>query len=395
MISQRQLFQQFLAPTSEQPLAIEIDRAEGIYLYGPGGKKYLDLISGIAVSNLGHSHPAVIKAVNEQMKKYTHLMVYGEMIQAPQVKLAQALALHLPERLQSVYFVNSGSEATEGAIKLAKRYTGRSTVISFEKAYHGSTQGALGVIGDESYRQPFRPLIPGHRYLPFNDMEALDAIDEHCACVIAETVQAEAGVRIPAKEYMQALRKKCSETGALLILDEVQAGMGRTGKLFAFEHYDIAPDILTLAKAFGGGLPLGAFIASPEVMKSLSFNPALGHITTFGGNAVSCAAGLAAFEFLVEEKIFEKAETKAQLFRSSLKSPAIVEIRNLGLMMAIDLGETDFCQSVIAKCIERGLFLDWFLFADHCIRISPPLIISEEEIRTACKLLTEIIDETV
>ncbi len=393
MISHRQLFQQYLAPTSDQPLAIEIERAEGVYLYGPKGKKYLDLISGISVSNLGHCHPRVNEAVQAQLQKYSHVMVYGEMVQAPQVKLAEALAARLPGDLRSTYFVNSGSEATEGAVKLAKRYTGRAKVVAFENAYHGSTQGALSLIGDESYRQNYRPLIPGHKHLPFNDMEALSEIDRDCACVMVESIPAEAGVRIPSFEFMQALRQRCTESGALLILDEVQTGMGRTGKLFAFEHFDIIPDILTLAKAFGGGLPLGAFVASPEVMQALSHNPVLGHITTFGGNAVCCAAGLAAFEYLTETRLYEAVEEKAEQFKSLLVHDKISEIRNKGLLMALDLEDPVYCKRVIDLCIEKGLFLDWFLFAAHCIRIAPPLIIEKEDIRKACKIILESLDE--
>ncbi len=393
MISHRQLFQQYLAPTSDEPLAIEIVRAEGVYLYGPEGGKYLDLISGISVSNLGHCHPRINEAVEAQMKKYSHVMVYGEMIQAPQVKLAEALAARLPDKLSSTYFVNSGSEATEGAVKLAKRYTGRANVIAFENAYHGSTQGALSLIGDESYRQNYRPLIPGHKHLPFNDMEALSEIDRDCACVMLETIPAEAGVRIPSHAFMQALRQKCSESGALLILDEVQTGMGRTGKLFAFEHFDIVPDILTLAKAFGGGLPLGAFLASPELMQAFTRNPVLGHITTFGGNAISCAAGLAAFEYLTETRLYETVEEKARYFHSLLVHEKISEIRNKGLLMALDLKDPVYCKRVIDLCIEKGLFLDWFLFAPHCIRIAPPLIIEEGDIEKACKIILESLDE--
>ncbi len=393
MISHRQLFQQYLAPTSDEPLAIEIVRAEGVYLYGPEGEKYLDLISGISVSNLGHCHPHINEAVEAQLKKYSHVMVYGEMIQAPQVKLAEALAARLPDNLSSTYFVNSGSEATEGAVKLAKRYTGRANVVAFENAYHGSTQGALSLIGDESYRQNYRPLIPGHKHLRFNDMEALSEIDRDCACVMLETIPAEAGVRIPSLAFMQALRQKCSESGALLILDEVQTGMGRTGKLFAFEHFDIVPDILTLAKAFGGGLPLGAFLASPELMQVFTCNPVLGHITTFGGNAISCAAGLAAFEYLTETRLYETVEEKALYFRSLLVHEKISEIRNKGLLMALDLKDPVYCKRVIDLCIEKGLFLDWFLFAPHCIRIAPPLIIEEEDIEKACKIILESLDE--
>ncbi len=393
MISHRQLFQQYLAPTSDQPLAIEIERAEGVYLYGPAGEKYLDLISGISVSNLGHCHPRVNEAVQDQLQKYSHVMVYGEMIQAPQVKLAEALAARLPGKLSSTYFVNSGSEATEGAVKLAKRYTGRAKVIAFENAYHGSTQGALSLIGDESYRQNYRPLIPGHKHLPFNDMEALSEIDRDCACVMVESIPAEAGVRIPSPEFMKALRQKCSESGALLILDEVQTGMGRTGKLFAFEHFDIVPDIITLAKAFGGGLPLGAFVASPERMQALSHNPVLGHITTFGGNAIACAAGLAAFEYLTETRLYESVEEKAEQFKSLLVHERIREIRNKGLLMALDLEDPVYCKRVIDLCLAKGLFLDWFLFAAHCIRIAPPLIIESEDIQKACKIILESLDE--
>lgn len=393
MLSHRQLFQQHLAQTTDFPLMLEIERAEGVTMYGPAGKEYIDLISGIAVSNIGHAHPAVTKAVEAQMKQYSHLMVYGELIQSPQVQYAQLLTSHLPGSLESVYFVNSGSEANEGALKLAKRYTGRPNIVAFHHAYHGSTQGALSIIGHEQFRTSFRPLIPGIRHVAFNEMEALAAIDDTTACVTIETIQAEAGVRVPSQEFMTALRNRCTETGTLLILDEIQAGMGRTGKLFGLEHYNIVPDIITLAKAFGGGLPLGAFIASKEVMRTLASNPLLGHITTFGGNAVCCTAGMAAFQVILNDKLHEQAEEKAQFLRKYLVHPAIKEIRNKGLLMAVEFESFEFNKAVIDRAIEKGVLTDWFLFADRCLRIAPPLVIDEGTIKKACDIILESIEE--
>lgn len=388
-MTQRELFFRHLAQTSEKPLALEIEKAEGIYMYGSGGKKYMDLISGISVSGTGHRHPEVIKAIKEQSEKYLHLMVYGEYIQTPQVKLAEALVKFLPTSLSSIYYVNSGTEATEGALKLAKRFTGRREIIAFKNAYHGSTHGSLSVMGCEDYKQSFRPLLPEVRFIEFNNISDLKNISEKTACVIAETIQGEAGVVIPDRKYIKELRRKCTETGALLILDEVQAGMGRTGKMFAFEHYGIIPDILTLAKSFGGGMPLGAFISSNEIMKTLTNNPPLGHITTFGGHPVSCAAALANLKVILDENLHLKSELKGNLFLKLLKHPKIKKVRSKGLLIAIEFNDEKTNQKAIAACLKKGVITDWFLFAPHCMRIAPPLIITDEEIKYSCKIILE------
>lgn len=386
-MTQRELFFRHLAQTSEKPLALEIEKTEGVYMYDINGKKYIDLISGISVSGTGHRHPAVIKAINEQLEKYLHLMVYGEYIQASQVKLAEILTKLLPSSLSSVYFVNSGTEATEGALKLAKRYTGRTEIIAFKNAYHGSTHGSLSVMGCEDLKQAFRPLLPEVRFIEFNNIKDLENITRKTACVIAETIQGEAGVIIPDDKFMKELRRKCNDTGALLILDEVQTGMGRTGKMFAFEHYGIVPDILTLAKSFGGGMPLGAFVSSNERMKCFTKNPPLGHITTFGGHPVSCAAALANLNVILEEGLHLQAEQKGKLFQKLLKHPKIKKIQIKGLLIAVEFDDVETNHQAIAKCIEQGIITDWFLFAPYCMRIAPPLIISNEEIHHACEII--------
>lgn len=372
-------------------MGIEVARAEGTWLYGPNGEKYLDLISGISVSNLGHGHPAVKQAVNQQMDQYAHLMVYGEYIQSPQVRYAKLLTEQLPESLDSVYFVNSGSEANEGAIKLAKRVTGRMEVVAFHKAYHGSTHGVLSIIGDESFRRNYRPLVPGARFLHYNQEEELAKITEKTACVIAETVQAEAGVRPPDQEWLQALRDRCTAVGALLILDEIQAGFGRTGKLFGFEHYGVVPDIVTFAKGMGGGLPIGVFVANNALMQSFTDNPVLGHITTFGGNAVCCAAAEAVLQTLLQEKLVEQVAAKADRLVQQLQHKAIQAIRYKGFLMTVAFASSAINFKVIDACIQRGVITDWFLFADNCLRIAPPLTISEAEIDWAAEKILESI----
>lgn len=366
---------------------LEIERAQGVYLYDVKGKKYIDLIAGISVSNLGHSHPAVVRAVKEQAEKYMHLLVYGELVEGPQVQFAKRLVEFLPASLDNVYFTNSGAEATEGALKLAKRYTGRTGIVSFRNGYHGSTQGALSVMGDEAYKRKFRPLLPDITQLEFGDEDGLKAISGRVAAVIAEPVQAEAGVKIPGINFIKKLRQVCDETGALLILDEAQTGMGRTGKLFAFEHFGILPDILLLAKALGGGMPLGAFISSKQIMNSLSENPALGHITTFGGHPVCCAAGLAAFEVLLKQNLMNEAEKKGRLFDELLNHPKIKSNRRIGLLLALEFEDFEENKKIIDRCIEKGVLTDWFLFAPQCMRIAPPLLISEEEIHKACEVV--------
>jgi acetylornithine/succinyldiaminopimelate/putrescine aminotransferase len=387
------LFLQHLAQTSASPLMLEIEKAEGLYLYAPGGKKYLDLISGIAVSYLGHAHPKVIEAVKRQVDKHMHLMVYGEFVQSPQVEYATLLAKHLPRSLDCVYFVNSGAEATEGAMKLAKRFAGRPEIVCFDKAYHGSTQGALSLIGSDAMRMPFQPLLPGVKRLPFNRVEELSSITETTACVIVEPVQGEAGVRVAERKFMEQLRKRCDETGALLVFDEAQTAFGRTGKLFALEHFGVSPDILLLAKGLGGGMPLGAFISSKNLMAALSGDPALGHLTTFGGHPVCCAAGLAAMTALLDSGLVQKVKQKEALFRKLLVHSQIKEVRGSGLMMALQFGSFTTCKKIVDACIAKGVLTDWFLFADNCLRIAPPLIIQEVEIEKACSVILEAINE--
>ncbi|QKJ31283.1 aspartate aminotransferase family protein [Mucilaginibacter mali] len=395
MLTHRQLFLANNAQTTNFPLLLEFERAEGVYLYDKDGKAYIDLIAGIGVSNTGHGHPYVIDAIKAQLDKYLHLMVYGEYVQSPQVKFAEKLVSLLPDDLQSVYFVNSGAEAVEGAMKLAKRYTGRSQVLACYGSYHGSTQGALSIMGNEEYKQAYRPLVPGTGFIRFNEPADLDLITNETACVFVETVQGEAGIRVADVEYMQALSARCKATGTLLVLDEIQAAMGRTGKLFAFEHYGIVPDILLLAKALGGGMPLGAFIASNEVMSALKENPILGHITTFGGHPVCCAAGLASLEVLLNENLIDTVASKEALFRQLLVHPAIKEVRGKGLMLAIELADFDTNKKIIDRCIANGVITDWFLHCSNSMRIAPPLIITEEQIREACGVILEAMDHGI
>lgn len=388
MQSQRSLFLEHVAQTSDFPLCLEIEKAKGMYMYDVDGKKYMDLISGISVSNLGHRHPNVINAVKEQLEKYTYLMVYGEFVQSPQVKLAQLLTQQLPPTLSSCYFVNSGSEANEGAMKLAKRYTGRKEIISFKNAYHGSTQGCLSIIGSDEFKKPFEPLLPNIIQIEFNNENDLAAITTQTACVIVEPIKGEAGVVAPKNDFLLKLRKKCTETGTLLIFDEIQTGFGRTGKLFAFEHFKVIPDILTLAKAMGGGFPIGAFISSAEIMSSLKTNPILGHITTFGGHPISCAAAFANLQTLLTEKeLILSVQKKEQLFIELLKHPKIKAIRTFGLLIAVEFDSFETNKTIIDNCIANGLLTDWFLFNDKSMRIAPPLIITEEEIKLACKII--------
>lgn len=388
MLTNRQLFLNHNAQTSDAPLLIEIDHASGVYMFGSKNEKYLDLISGIGVSNVGHCHPKVVQAVQEQASKYMHLMVYGEFVQSPQVELAVKLTHTLPEKLDAVYLVNSGSEATEGALKLAKRYTNRREIISCVNAYHGSSHGALSVMGNEFFKQSFRPLLPGIKHIHFNRIEDLSQITEQTAAVIIETVQGEAGVRIADMHYIQALRARCTYTGTLLILDEIQCGYGRTGTFWAFEKYGIEPDILLTAKGMGGGMPIGAFISSKEIMDTLSLNPVLGHITTFGGHPVSCAAALACINIIEEEGLVASVEQKADLFLKNLKHPGIKEIRNAGLMMAVEFESYHVLKKIIDEAIKKGVLTDWFLFCDNSMRIAPPLIITNEQIIEACSIIS-------
>lgn len=390
-MTQREIFLRHLAQTSASPIALEIVKAEGCTLFAADGKEYIDLISGVSVANIGHRHLKVIEAIQKQLDAYLHIMVYGEFIESPQVQFAKLLTEHLPASLNSVYFTNSGSEATEGAMKLAKRITNRTQIIGFNRSYHGSTQGALSVMGDEYWRNAFRPLLPDVLHLEYNSFDSLIEITELSACVIAETVQAEAGIIAPSKEWMQALRKKCTETGTLLILDEIQAGFGRSGKLWGFEHFDIVPDILLLGKALGGGMPLGAFIADKKWMDTFTNNPVLGHITTFGGHPVCCAAGMAAMKVLLEEKLIETVKQKEELFKSLLKHNKIKNIRSFGMWMALEFDSFETNKKVIDACIANGVLTDWFLFADNCLRISPPLVIWEE-IKKVCVVISEACD---
>lgn len=386
-MNQRQLFLRHVAQTSMAPLAIEIEKAEGSWIYDTTGKKYLDMIGGISVANTGHRHPLVTAAIKDQLDRYMHVMVYGEMIQSPQVQYARELTNHLPPSLDTVYFTNSGAEAVEGAMKLAKKITGRTGIIAFENSYHGSTQGALSIIGSEYWRNAFRPLLPGIEHLSYNSFEALEHITEQTACVIVETIQAEAGIIPPKDNWLKALEEKCWSTGTLLVLDEIQAGFGRTGKLWGFENFGVVPDILLLGKALGGGMPLGAFISSNKNMMELANEPVLGHITTFGGHPVCCAAGLAAFRVLLNERLPESVQEKSSYFQGLLRNGGIDRINAFGLWMAVDLDTEANCKSIIDRCIEKGVLTDWFLFNARSLRISPPLSISPEELEIAASVI--------
>ncbi|WP_256011305.1 aspartate aminotransferase family protein [Desertivirga xinjiangensis] len=392
MLSLRQLFLLNNAQTSNSPRLLEIERAEGLYMYDSSGKAYVDFVSGFAVSNVGHRHPKVVQAIKDQVDKYMHLAVYGEYVQAPQVLFAKKLVSVLPDSLNSVYFVNSGAEATEGALKLAKRFTGRQEIISCNNAYHGSTHGALSVMGNEYYKKAYRPLLPNVNFIEYNNIGDLQGITQDTACVIIESIQGEAGVIVPTHDYLRTLQKRCDETGTLLIMDEIQTGFGRTGKLFAFEHYGIIPDILLLAKGIGGGMPLGAFIAGRKIMDSIKDNPILGHITTFGGHPVTCAAGMATLEAILEENMMAEVPSKEALFRQLLKHPLIKEVRGMGLMLAIQLESFPQVEAVSKTCVENGVIVDWFLHCDTAIRIAPPLIITEQEIKKYCQTIINAIE---
>ncbi|HEX2606630.1 MAG TPA: aminotransferase class III-fold pyridoxal phosphate-dependent enzyme [Flavisolibacter sp.] len=389
----RQLFLQHVAQTSEAPLALDIVKAEGCRLYDRSGKMYIDLIGGISVANTGHRHPRIIKAIHEQLEAYMHIMVYGEFVQSPQVHFAKLLTDHLPPSLNAVYFTNSGAEAVEGAMKLAKRVTGRTEIVAFNHSYHGSTQGALSIIGSEYWRNAYRPLLPAITHVDYNSHASLDFITSQTACVVAETIQAEAGVKAPDRAWMQALRQRCSDTGTLLILDEIQAGFGRTGTLWGFEQYDIVPDILLLGKALGGGMPLGAFIAGKQYMDQFTDNPVLGHITTFGGHPVSCAAGATAMTVLLEEGLVQGVAARSQLFQSLLVHPSIKAVHSFGLWMAVEFDSFATCKRVIDGCVENGVVTDWFLFAADCLRISPPLSITHDEIIQACEVIRKVLTQ--
>lgn len=399
-ISHRQHFFDHIAQTSDYPLALEIERAEGVYMYGTDGKQYLDLISGIGVSSVGHRHPEVLAALHQQLDKHMHLLVYGEFVQSTQVELAKELSDTLnfesenPSpfgKINNIYFTNSGTEAVEGAMKLAKRFTGRSEFISCFNAYHGSTQGALSLSGSEPFKRNFRPLLPCIRNIEHGKMDDLQHITTQTAAVIIEVIGGESGVRVPSADYVKALRKRCTEVGALLVLDEVQTGFGRTGSFWAFEQFDIYPDILLSAKGMGGGMPIGAFMASQELMRVFKTNPILGHITTFGGHPVSCAASLAALRVTLRENLASQAIAKGELLKSLLVHPKIKEIRGKGLMLAAEMESFEVLQQTINKCIENGVVTDWFLFCDNSMRLAPPLTITDEQIREGCRIILDVL----
>jgi acetylornithine/N-succinyldiaminopimelate aminotransferase len=394
-MTQREIFLQHIAQTSTAPIGLEIAKAKGIYQYDTKGNAYIDLISGFSVANIGHSHPKIIEAVQKQAAAYMHLIVYGEFIETPQVAYAKLLIDNLPDNLNCVYFTNSGAEATEGAMKLSKRATGRSKIFCFNRSYHGSTQGALSLMGDEYWRNAFRPLLPEVYHFDYGSSEILTAIDDATACVILETVQAESGVTQPSKEWLQAIRVTCNEQGALMILDEVQTGFGRTGALWAFQQFGIVPDILLLGKALGGGMPLGAFIADKNLMSSLTKNPVLGHITTFGGHPVSCAAGKAALEVLLDCNYISEVKEKEHVLLQHIHHSSILNIKSCGLWASLEFDGFNTNKKVINRCIEKGLITDWFLFAPQCLRIAPPLIITKEELMKVCQLINEAIDEAL
>ena len=392
MISNRQMFQQLMAQTSDAPMLLEIVKAEECYLWDNNGKRYIDLISGISVSNIGHRHPDVVSAIIEQTNQYLHLMVYGEYVQSPQVKYAKALTSLLPANLNCCYFVNSGSEAIEGAMKLAKRATGRAKIIAFKNSYHGSTQGAMSLNNNEYFTNAFRPLLPGIEFIEWNNTTDLKAIDSDTACVITEVIKAEAGAIEADKRFLKELNKKCKDRGALLICDEVQTGFGRTGPLFAFMDHEIMPDVICLGKGMAGGMPMGAFVSDKKIMNTLSNNPVLGHISTFGGHPVMCAAASATLNVIASLNTDVKVREKERLIRSELKHPAIKKISGKGLLLALEFESIEFNKAVIKKCIEKGIIVDWFLFAEHMLRIAPPLNIPDELIIYTCRVIIEAID---
>ena len=392
----RKQFLEHVGQTSPSPMLVEVARAEGSFFYTPEGKRYFDLVAGVSVSNVGHGNPDVVKAVQQQVADYMHVMVYGEMVERPQVEYATRLAELLPESLDCIYFVNSGAEAVEVALKLAKRYTGRTELISMRRAYHGSTHGAMSMMGTpegEEWKAEFRPLLPDVKSINFNSFEDLEHITERTAGVLCEVVQGEAGVRLPNPEWLKALRQRCTDVGAMLIFDEIQTGMGRTGKMFASTKYNITPDIICLAKAFGGGMPLGGVASNKKILDSFTHSPVLGHITTFGGHPVCCAAGLAALNYLINNNIVEQVEHKGQLFEERLKShPRVLEIRRSGLLLALELGKPEYLYRLMEIFKEEGIMSDWFLYCDTAFRISPPLTISEAEIEECCEIIERSLD---
>lgn len=391
-MSLKQSFYQYQAQTTNYAMGFEVDYAKGSYIYGKDGKAYLDFVAGVSANTLGHCNPAVNKALKAQIDKHLHVMVYGEYVQATPVNLCELLANHLPEPLQTTYLVNSGAEAIEGALKLAKRYTGRSQIISMKNSYHGNTHGALSVSGNEHQKRAFRPLLPDVHFIDFNNPQDLSCITTNTAAVITETIQGAAGFVLPTNGYLTQLKAKCQAVGALLILDEIQPAFGRTGKLFAFEHYQVIPDILVLGKGMANGIPIGSFTASYDVMKCLRDNPKLGHITTFGGNPVVAAAALATLQELVNKDWIKQVAEKEKLYRKKLKHPKIKQILGKGLMLALELPNADFCQEVAKKCMQKGLVVFWLLYRNDCLRITPPLTISKDEIIKGCDIIVDVLD---
>ena len=386
-------FLKYQAQTTPHPLAMEVDRAEGSYIYDTSGKRYLDFVAGVSACSLGHQNPRVKAAIIAQLDRYLHVMVYGEYAQSAPVQLTKLLAKHLPEGLNSTYLVNSGTEAIDGAIKLARRATGRTEIIAATNAYHGNSYGALSLMSHEERVAPFRPVIGDVSFLQFNDTFQLDKITTKTAAIVLETIQGGAGFIEPQNDYLKKVKARCQQVGALLILDEIQPGMGRTGKLFGFENYEVVPDILVTGKGLGGGMPIGAFTASAKVMLLLSDNPKLGHITTFGGHPVIAAAALATLQEITESNLMAQALVKEQLLRNLLVHPLIVEIRGRGLMLAILTPSAAIASEVILQCQDKGLILFWLLFEEKAIRITPPLTISEDEIREGCAILLEVLDK--
>ncbi len=392
----RKQFLEHVGQTSPSPMLVEVARANGSFFYTPEGKRYFDLVAGVSVSNVGHANPAVVEAVQKQAADYMHVMVYGEMVERPQVEYARRITELLPENIDCLYFVNSGAEAVEVALKLAKRYTGRTELISMRRAYHGSTHGALSMMGapeGEEWKAEFRPLLPDVKSLRFNNFDDLNEITSRTAGVLCEVVQGEAGVRLPNPEWLKALRQRCSEMGALLIFDEIQTGLGRTGEMFASTKYGITPDVICLAKAFGGGMPLGGVASNKQILDSFTHNPCLGHITTFGGHPVCCAAGLAALNYMIDNNIVEQVERKGALFEERVsKHPKVLEIRRSGLLLAIELGKSEYLYRLMEIFKEEGIMSDWFLYCDTAFRISPPLTISEAEIEECCTIIARSLD---
>ena len=389
----QQDFFKYQAQTTQFAAGFEVEKAEGSYIYGTDGKKYLDFVAGVSANTLGHSHPKIVEAIKNQAEKYLHVMVYGEYAQEMPVKLCQLLAQATPEPLEVTYLVNSGAEAIDGSLKLAKRYTGREEIVSFHDAYHGNTHGALSVCGNEYHKREFRPLVPMVNFIHFNDEKDLDKITEKTACVLLETIQGAAGFLVPQNNYLQKLKSRCEEVGALLILDEIQPGFGRTGKLFAFEHFGIVPDILVMGKGMGGGVPVGAFMSSRKIMETLSHSPKLGHITTFGGNPLIAAASYATLKEVVESSLMNEVEEKEQLFRQLLVHSKIKNINGKGLMLAVNLGSPEYTLSVAKRCMEKGLIVFWQLYRNEYLRISPPLTLSLEEIKKGCEIILEVLNE--